>query len=508
MSWDLFVMDLPQDLTSADALPPNWVPRALPPREEIVRVILDIDPTADASDPAWVRVSGPDFSVEINFSGKVPLTDFACHVRGADPAVGFIATLLERLRLRALDPSSDSGLFDPATAATSQKRWREYRNQLMAEQQRVSQETTPGSGAPFTVVARIAEPIQPAARGAKYEDPLSAVLVQQGCGQVTGGGSQLNERFEIATVDVDMKLANLEDALALARTTLVTLGAPRGSALHFLRNGKPRTLPIHGDGPETDSPEPPVGLTRSILATPGPGPTIEDPAAIKAKAAKFLAAFERLFLVHPETVPADLSVCEPATLAWYDRVTGELAAAGFRMLGNFTTAEIAARKDALASAFSRKFLSTDGRIRATVVGIAPGKPGQALKPVIGLNSDLDDGTCLRTAAMAAEKWDQPAQVFVEYLPPETPINDIAARHRARLQSYLRPDGTDRVSTMQSIEDVFASEARTQLQTSIFRRRRGIPSIDEIQRFGVAQLIAALMHREMGILKSRASDEKR
>lgn len=226
MSWDLFVMDLPQDLKTADALPPNWVPSPLPSREQIVHAILDIDPLADASDPSWVRVNGPDFSVEINISDKVPLTEFACHTRGADPAVGFIATLLDRLNLRALDASSESGLFAPATAAASQKRWREYRDQVVGEQRRVTQKRSPRNGAPFTVVARITDSIQPVARGTKYEDPLHAVLGRQGSGQVTGGGSQLNERFEIAYVDVEMTLTDLEDALALARTTLLTLGAP------------------------------------------------------------------------------------------------------------------------------------------------------------------------------------------------------------------------------------------------------------------------------------------
>jgi hypothetical protein len=476
----------------------------LPPREEIVRAILEIDPTADASDPAWVRVNGPDFSVEINISGETHATDFACHIRGADSAVGFIATLLERLHLRALDPSSDSGLFDPATAAVSQKRWRDYRDHVVSERQRASQEPSPGSGFAFTVVARITESIQPVARGAKYEDPLDAVLQRRGLGHVTGGGSQLNERSEIADVELDMILADLEDALALARTTLLALGAPPGSTLHFLRDGRPRTLPIHGNGPETDSPEAPLALTRRLVATSAIGPTVEDPAVIKAKATKFLAAFERLFIAHPETVPADLSVCDAATLAWYDGVTRELAAEGFHMLGNFTTAEIALRKDALASAFSRKFLSTDGRTRANVVLIAAAKPGQAPKSVIGLNSELDDGTCLRTGVMLAERWDRPDHLLVESLPPETPINVIVARHRARLQSSLLPEWSNRITTMRSLEDLFASEARSQSLTSAFRRERGIPSLAEILRFGVARPIAELMRSEMLILKARGS----
>ena len=139
MSWDLFVMDLPREVNTTDALPPGWVPGPLPAREDIVRTILEVDPMADASDPAWVRVNGADFSIEINISDKTPLTEFACHIRGSDLAVGFIATLLERLQLRALDPGSETGLFDPVAAAVSLTRWRQYRDRVMAEQQLAAQ---------------------------------------------------------------------------------------------------------------------------------------------------------------------------------------------------------------------------------------------------------------------------------------------------------------------------------------------------------------------------------
>ena len=504
MSWDLFVMDLPEEINTADALPPKWVPGPLPARDEIIRAILEIDPTADASDPAWLRVKGPDFSVEISISDQTPLTQFACHIRGADPAVGFIATLLDRLHLRALDPGSTSGLFDPATAAASQTSWREYRNRIAVEQLGATQKGAHSTDFPFTVVARLTDSIQPVARGAKYEDPLDAALKQQGCGRVTGAGSTLNERYEIAFVDVEMSLANLEDALALARTTLLTLGAPMGSALHFMRDGKPRALPIHGNGPESDSPKARVGLTRRRMPTPQPGPSTYDPAVISAKAAKILASFERLFAVQPERVPVDLGTRDPVTVAWYDGVTREFAVEGFRMLGDFTSVSIAARKERLASAFSRKFLSTDGRVRATAIYMPAAKPRQPDTRVIGLNSDVDDGTCLRTTT-SADQWDCPEHLLIEHLPRETPIPVISARHRARLEPHPFPNGNHHVIVMQSLEDVFASEDRSQSLTSAFRRRRGIPSIDELLRFGVARPLAELMHAAMKNLKSRNGD---
>jgi hypothetical protein len=45
---------------------------------------------------------------------------------------------------------------------------------------------------PHVVVARFYEHIEPIDRG-RYEDPLQAALEHAKAGEVTGGGSQLNE---------------------------------------------------------------------------------------------------------------------------------------------------------------------------------------------------------------------------------------------------------------------------------------------------------------------------
>jgi hypothetical protein len=131
MSWDIFVMDIPLSATSVDTVPSDWVPGPIPMREEILRAIIEVDPTADLSDPSWVRVNGAGFSVDINIGNDCPLTKFVCHVRGGDYSIGFIADLLERLKLRAFDPGSTTGIFDPATAGASLTRWREYRAQML-----------------------------------------------------------------------------------------------------------------------------------------------------------------------------------------------------------------------------------------------------------------------------------------------------------------------------------------------------------------------------------------
>jgi hypothetical protein len=97
---------------------------------------------------------------------------------------------------------------------------------------------------PHTVVARIDEYIEPIDRGDRYEDPLAKVLEKSELGEVTGGGSQLDDEYKIAFVEIELQLANLDEALSLTKQTLNQLGAPIGSQLEFERDGKLCNEPI------------------------------------------------------------------------------------------------------------------------------------------------------------------------------------------------------------------------------------------------------------------------
>lgn len=108
---------------------------------------------------------------------------------------------------------------------------------------------------PHLVLARFYEHIQPIDRGVRYEDPLQAVLESKGLGNVSGGGSLLNKLGGIDYVDVEIELANFDEALDVVAETLESLGAPAGSELleasseRVLREfGKQQCLAIYLDG--------------------------------------------------------------------------------------------------------------------------------------------------------------------------------------------------------------------------------------------------------------------
>lgn len=97
---------------------------------------------------------------------------------------------------------------------------------------------------PSFVIATIKEPLEPLERGDKYEDPLNAALKRKRIGIVTGGGTQTNERFDVVSADLEIELADLDGALEFTRQKLLSLGAPKGSKIHFTQDGKKRSIPI------------------------------------------------------------------------------------------------------------------------------------------------------------------------------------------------------------------------------------------------------------------------
>ncbi len=132
MSWDIFVQDLPADARTIRDIPEHFTPSPLCKRAELIQLIKRAVPSADFTDPTWGQFETPSFSVEFNLGEHELVQSFALHVCGDDAAAAFVADLLAHLGFRALDPRSDSGLFEPGRVAeASLRRWREYRDRVI-----------------------------------------------------------------------------------------------------------------------------------------------------------------------------------------------------------------------------------------------------------------------------------------------------------------------------------------------------------------------------------------
>jgi hypothetical protein len=83
----------------------------------------------------------------------------------------------------------------------------------------------------FFFYVRIPEPLYPAERGAKYEEPIKEALREANLGRVPGGGQQLGEGNSIVYCGVDVVLTERVRGLELLRDVLVRLDAPAATVI-------------------------------------------------------------------------------------------------------------------------------------------------------------------------------------------------------------------------------------------------------------------------------------
>jgi hypothetical protein len=129
MSWDVFIQHLPASALCMADIPDDFEPLPLGRRHEVVSTILSIFPDADATDPTWLTLRTPGYSVSFGTGTEDLVTGLTLHVRGDESVVALIAQLIDRLGARGID-SFTGEFFDLATARESIRRWRTYVDEL------------------------------------------------------------------------------------------------------------------------------------------------------------------------------------------------------------------------------------------------------------------------------------------------------------------------------------------------------------------------------------------
>jgi len=132
MSYDIFVQDLPDDAATFEDIPADFKPASIGRRSFIIARISKIVPTADFSDPSWGIIEGDSWSIEVSMGADEECRGFALHVRGGAGALEVVATILQSLNLRALDPQA-GGFFARAASKSSFSQWCAYRDQVTSK---------------------------------------------------------------------------------------------------------------------------------------------------------------------------------------------------------------------------------------------------------------------------------------------------------------------------------------------------------------------------------------
>jgi hypothetical protein len=130
MSYDIFVQNVPPNTKFVEDVPPDFKPASIGKRASVIEKIKEVVPGADFSDPAWGRIRGDDWSIEVNMGAGEECYGFVFHVRGGELSLGIVDAILQALNLRALDPQTGGFFVARAEATDSFRRWRAYRNQV------------------------------------------------------------------------------------------------------------------------------------------------------------------------------------------------------------------------------------------------------------------------------------------------------------------------------------------------------------------------------------------
>lgn len=115
MSRDIFVQDMPSELTDASEFPDDFAPAPLPLTGAQVRgAIVALFPSATFTGE-WGRLEADGVSMELSVGDDEPLLSFAIHDRSSDwdAAARIITRILDELGVRAFDPSEPGSVFLP-----------------------------------------------------------------------------------------------------------------------------------------------------------------------------------------------------------------------------------------------------------------------------------------------------------------------------------------------------------------------------------------------------------
>jgi hypothetical protein len=130
MSWDVMVFDAPAHFAGTGDIPEDFRSKRFP-RQELIDRITATFPRADFSDPAWGRIDGDGWSIEVNIGDEDETDGFMLHVRGGDKAVDTVIRIAAAAGLRALDISTGKFLEASDDAGGGFRKWRAFRDRVV-----------------------------------------------------------------------------------------------------------------------------------------------------------------------------------------------------------------------------------------------------------------------------------------------------------------------------------------------------------------------------------------
>jgi hypothetical protein len=131
VSLDIFVQDIPADISSVEDIPDDFSPKPIGTRSRVLAAIEKVAPEVKFGSPEWGTIEAKGYSIEVNLSVDDPVMGFAFHLHGGEDGLFLVADILTELGLRAFAPGTESGLFAVDRAGEAFSRWRAHRDRVV-----------------------------------------------------------------------------------------------------------------------------------------------------------------------------------------------------------------------------------------------------------------------------------------------------------------------------------------------------------------------------------------
>jgi hypothetical protein len=133
MSWDIFIQALPTGISAVSEIPDDFQPEPLGSRASVLANLQQLLPEFRPDAAGFGRVGREAGSIEIDIGDDDQTQCIALFVRGSPAIVPEVSRIVAAFGGRALDMSSETGLYDQAAALASFQSYSDYRDQVLTE---------------------------------------------------------------------------------------------------------------------------------------------------------------------------------------------------------------------------------------------------------------------------------------------------------------------------------------------------------------------------------------
>ena len=133
MSWDIYAVSGTRGARRLDDLPEAFSPPSIGLQADVIEKVRDVAPHVEVVDPAWLRLTGRDHSIEVSIGKAAQVRDVTFFIHSGDGAVAVVRSVCRSLALTAYDTETGELLNDDSAPpprpaieepeAAGKKRW-------------------------------------------------------------------------------------------------------------------------------------------------------------------------------------------------------------------------------------------------------------------------------------------------------------------------------------------------------------------------------------------------